>query len=265
MVRALPRILLPLLALAALNAPPRETHAGLNAGATAQLYWQVGNGPASASNVTSSSTPQLLVTLKGLRSIWGADVQLLITGCTGAVPPAWQFQSGGCNDGYATFYVGGRGGTYPSAFSASPPVQGLIWSQNNEYFNAPNCLTPHGTAMLWLSAAGAGGQPRDPGVEYGIWAVYFDLTQTTCAGGPADPGGAAPIGIVPNYRAPCNDVLRGSVMAVLDADGVIDYVPFPMIPGGSLLWDISDFCACYPGFCDPVKTQSWGNLRRMYR
>src|SRR5205814_10491895 len=108
-------------------------------------------GAALSSQGTSSGTPQLLVTVKKLKNFRGADVQLLIQARDYSLTDAWKFAPGSCADGEATFWIGGRGGTYPSAFAAVP---NLSVPQNQEYVDTDECLTPHGTGLLWLSAGG---------------------------------------------------------------------------------------------------------------
>ena len=82
---------------------PRVALAGLNPAATAALYWQTENLVGLSGPLTTSSTPQLVVTLKGVTNFRGADVQIVVSevGCGGSPPlsPAWDFTSGGCNSG----------------------------------------------------------------------------------------------------------------------------------------------------------------------
>lgn len=51
-----------------------EARAGLNAGATARLYWQVETGTGLTDRNSTASTAQLVVTLTGVKSFRGADV-----------------------------------------------------------------------------------------------------------------------------------------------------------------------------------------------
>ena len=247
--------------------------AGLNASATAALYWQdAQTGALASTQGTGVGTPQLVVTVKGVSSFRGADVQLLVSGQSGgAVPAAWQCQSGGCNESGVSFYIGGHGGL-PNAFTSAPAVPGVAVSQNEELYATGTCATPHNFGLLWLTAAGAAGGARNPATEYAVWAVKFDL-RGTAGGGPSDCDGDylhTPMGvcIVANERIPCNDIQRGSVMAVLDGNDAIDYAPFAYSKAYLEWWQ---FCTCYYGYmydpnCSvPVKPNTWGALRRLYR
>ena len=88
-----------LCALAGLAIAPAQ--AGQNAGAVAHLYWQVGNTTADTARLSISGRPKLLVTVTGLVSFRGADIQLLVAANSGGpLPDAWQGNgSNGCNDG----------------------------------------------------------------------------------------------------------------------------------------------------------------------
>lgn len=166
-------------------------HAGLNAGAEARLYWQsTSNGTGLAARDNTSSAPNLLVTVKGLKSLRGVEVQLFINSFDGAgVPAAWHMESGGCADGFATFNPGGRGGLYPNVFNDSVAVPGLHVVENTMLLGTGDCRTHHGIGQFHLAAVGEAGSARNPSREYAIWSINFDLANSTdslgvpCAGG----------------------------------------------------------------------------------
>ena len=109
--------------------------AGQNAGATARMYWQVGTGSGEASRNSTAATAQVVVTVRGIHSFKGADVQLRVQGCSGSLPPAWQAQGGGCAQGAATFQRGGFGGTvYPNIFTSGGSIPGVLQAQNGMYY-----------------------------------------------------------------------------------------------------------------------------------
>ena len=258
------KILLPLVLLAGcvlcIAAP---AHAGLNAGGTGALYWQNGTSAGLANRKSTLDVMQIVVTVKGVSNFRGADVQLLVNGAGGMAPDAWNFTTTGCNAGNMTTWIGGRGGAYPNLFTSAPELQGTQTSQNWMLSDPSSCLTPHGVFLLWLCSAGAAGVARDPGTEYGVWAVKFDLSvnRGQCAGDPGDPNGTTAVCINPNERIPCNDVQRGAVLEILDGNDVIDYLPFAA--GKALLtWGPNEnFC---PGVT-PAAGLTWGQLRKLYR
>ncbi len=246
--------------------------AGLNAGSTAKLYWQNGTTTALTARNSTIGTPQLLVTFIGINNFRGADVQISINALDySGVPPAWQGNgTGGCNDGNWTFYAGGRNGAtstlYPNIFTTSPAVTGIATSQNQEYYNVPNnCITAHGTALLWLSSAGAIGVARVPTTEYGVWAIKFDVSGTV----PCDGDINSPVGMCfnPFKRSPCTDVQRDSACTVLDGNLQKDFPMF--VPGFIWLTWEGDVTPQYPSSNCPAVTpapaKSWGELKRLYR
>jgi hypothetical protein len=238
------------------------SNAGLNAGGTAQLYWQHGTAAPIAARDETVLTPQLLVTAKGLNNFRGADVQLLVNGSNGTLPLDWDYSSTGCNGGNATFYVGGRINA-SNAFTVTPAVSGVVATQDGMVYDPAGaispCITPHGVALLWLSAAGANGAARTAATEYGIWAIKFDLATNQ---GACDPNGPLGLCINPNERIPCGDLQRGAVIAVVDGNTAIDYLPFA---SGKiyLTWSAAGATWC-PGVTPTTKT-SWGSLKKIYR
>ena len=251
--------------------------AGQNAGAVAHLYWQEGTAAALDSPRVTTGTPQLLVTAKGIHSLRGGDVQLLLLPCAGGeFKGAWQGNgTGGCNDGNWSFYVGGPGGAYESLFGASPTLEGLTISSNQEYYKTTAC--GHNTnfdAVLWLHGEGPSGVARDSTVEYGIWAIKFDLRDTSlggpasCPGDLSDPAGAQGVFFWPCNAYPCGGGPNGTVIAVLDGNGSVDYLP---VVGqvGSLYWNSPHPCGPPLGsdLCPTtgIEAASWGQLRSLYR
>ncbi len=243
--------------------------AGLNANATANLYWQNGTAAGLAARNSTLGTPQLAVTATGLVNFRGADVQLVIGALDGSqhLADAWLGNgTGGCNDGNWTFYAGGRGGAYPNAFTTSPAVSGVATSQNQEYYAvAGNCITVYGTGLLWFSSAGAVGASRTSTTQYGIWAIKFDLVSMFCAGDINDP---TPFGVCinPFKRSPCTDVQRPEYMTLLDGNLQKDFIPFNT-NAQYLTWfpaNATGSLANCPGVT-PAASKSWGQLKNLYR
>lgn len=247
--------------------------AGLNAGATCRLYWQNGtNGTALAARDNVAAAANLLVTVKGVNNFQGSDVQIVINALDGNSPPAaWQFQTGGCADGAATFNVGGKGGaTFKNIFSTAPAVAGVIPTQNGMSFNTLNCNTPNHVGLLWLSAAGAAGQARTAATEYGVWSINFDLTAldpadgvTPCAGGAADPAGAKGVCLNLNFRVPCNGPQQVGAIQLLDNNLAVDFATgdngFTFIT-----WNVGVLGSECPKVT-PVGPTTWGKLKKSYR
>src|SRR5207237_1947452 len=65
-------------------------HAGENAGAVARMYWSVADGPGLPGRTSTDGRPQLIVTVQGLKSFRGAEVQLYAGSNDGTpLPGAW--------------------------------------------------------------------------------------------------------------------------------------------------------------------------------
>ncbi len=196
--------------------------AGPNAAASARIYWQTGiNGAGSPNNGSASPNPQFVVTCKGVQNLRGAEVQVLLSGGFGPLTPAWQFEPGGCAEGSAQFYLGGRGGTYPNVFTATPAVPGLVIAQNSALFNTGDCRTPHGVEMLWLSCIGDSGRVRDASKEYAVWAVQFDANTHSPVDGTPCPRALDDLEVqnlvcvFPNFRIPCTQPGHGAAMSLI--------------------------------------------------
>ncbi len=225
---------------------------GANQGATAHAYWIVPGDSASPSRRSDSGQPRLLVTVKGIHNFRGADVQLILTaGDGGRLPDAWQGNPGGCNDGNFTYGLGAVGTRYPSAFNSAPAVPGMVASQDGEVFETGDCRTTHGTGLFWLSVAGAAGEPRDPAKEYALWNIRFDFRGTAhggptdCPGDLGDPSGPRGVVISPNFRIPCNGPQPGAVLAVLDDNLNLDYLPF-VLGNAALGWEANPSAGLSP-------------------
>jgi hypothetical protein len=260
-------------ALIVLTLLPNSAFAGLNSGAQAKLRWQNGaTGSALSSSDAVSPIVQLLITASGISSFRGADVQILFYGMGGSrpVPAAWQFQDGGCASGAAQFFVGGRGGTtYPNAFTSSPAVPGLIVTQNAAWVQAGDCLTPRNRGVLWLSAAGAAGKPRNSGREYALWAVNLDLRGTLsggaadCSGDADDPAGPTSICLSAHERIPCEDQDHGAALLLLDDNNDVDVASYAL-SNSYLTWNQPGPDALCPYDGGAVRT-TWGRMRKAYR
>lgn len=251
---------------------PMAAAAGLNPSASAQMYWQTGtNGAGRGQRDDTTSTPQLVVTVTGVNNIRGADVQIHYWPLRHdlPMPSAWQFQSGGCAAGAAQFLIGGPGGFYPNLFTSSPPVTALATTQDVALFATGDCLTPHGSGLLWLSTLGSLGRERSPLVEYAVWAISFDLRPISsggvanCAGGPSDPSGPVGICLHADHRVPCNDPQREGVLELFDGSATIDVVPF--VAGRSVLTWHAGGVGTQCESETPAPRTTWGRLKSAYR
>ena len=175
-------------------------------------------------------------------------------------PLAWQFQSGGCADGSATFYVGGRGGAYPNAFTAAPAVTGRVDTQNGEHF-AEGPLTPNNTALFWLSAAGAAGQARNPATEYGIWAIKFDVSTTGCTGSVGNSEASVCLG--PHEKQPSTGPDHLATLIIVDENAVKDYAAFDAGFDYLTWFHTTELAALCPAIV-PVHSTTWGQLKRVF-
>ncbi len=245
--------------------------AGLNSGAVAHLYWQgtpTGTGLAARDN--TSGTPNILVTVTGLVEIRGADVQILINALDGnGPPPAWQFQLGGCSEGFATYNVGGKSAA-KNAFNVAPSVLGVVASQNSFNFNTGDCRTNNHTGLFWLSAAGANGGTRTPATEYNLWSINLDLATgveadgvTPCAGGASDPAGPKGVCLNLNFRVPCNGPQLAEGLELIDGSLAQDFVAAP-VGNQFLTWNVGLLAAQCPKVT-PLSGTTWGRLKKSYR
>jgi hypothetical protein len=245
--------------------------AGMNSGGLAHLYWQTGTaGFGKIERDDTTRTPQLVVTLTGINNFRGADIQIYYWALNDSrtVPAAWQFQLGGCAAAAAQFTVGGFGGSYPNIFTTSPAVPQVAVLQNEAIYNTADCVTPHGSGLLWLQAAGTAGVARNSTAEYAAWAIRFDLgapdgsTGHSCAGGYFDPSGGG-ICLYPTWRLPCGNALRVGVAGILDGNLDEDFLPFET-GRLQLTWRAgSRLDGCYNQ--TPARNRTWGLIRRLYQ
>jgi hypothetical protein len=239
---------------------------GLNAGATARIYWLTANSTASTSQSSTSALPKLLITVKGVSSFRGADVQLWEGDDEGVGLPAYlQTQAGGCAEGYDSPRGGGfnsgSAATWPSIFSADPPVPELSVSRPGSLlYNTADCWAPSPWGMIWYSASGSAGVAREPATEYGV----FGLTLVVDYDCMDPPGWPKPAWIWPVCRQSCHSGCMGSAIAITDANGAVDYVPFEAGYGHLTLgyaFPDTRWFAC----TTPVAPATWGSVRRLYR
>lgn len=203
-------------------------HAGANAGARARIYWQVGDGPGLADrNSDSDSMIQVVVTVRGVRDLRGADVQLTLEGA-GSLPPYWQAQPGGCAESLAVFKPGGFGGAYPDAFISGTPIVGMLTMAHGMFYQVRRnpCITPDSTGTIWLATAGAAGEARDSTVEYALCAFRLDLrkARAACPGG-ARAAGSQGLCLYVNNHIPCIRTAPTMAITVVDNLTVKDFVP----------------------------------------
>ena len=260
----LPRTLI--LALLALGIPT-DSLAGLNAGAVAKLYWLTGANAKAAYRDETGCTPKLMVTASGLHNFRGANVQIQLGSDSGALPPSWQFQSGGCaSAGQATLARSGFATGVPSAWDGAT---GVADAQSAMYFNFSTCLTPNGIAVIWLQSAGVSGVNKSPTTEYGLYVVSVDQSSSACAGSCADSAGPAGVCFNLFLKDPCpKTTTSGVFIQVLDGNLDVDNCPvtagFSFLAWNSASNDISQMSGkCY--IAGAVRSTTWGQLRKSYR
>jgi hypothetical protein len=245
---------------------------GLNAGASAHIYWITSSNTASTIGTSYEGYPRCLITVKGVRSFRGAEVQAWVQACDlGELAAAWQAQPGGCAEGADRAYGGGfHSGSatlFPSILTADPPVAALDVSRPGSMFYGPgDCWARSRTATIWYSALGAAGVTRNPTIEYGVFGYTLYLT-SGCEGGLDSPSAPACVWIWPMLRQSCHSGCKGNVIAITDANGDVDYAPFAPL-GRYLSWwgspGVGDMGYLYD-CTTPVAPATWGSVRRLYR
>ena len=244
-------------ALAALTAG--MAFAGQNAGAIGKLYWQVGTAKLAARDNTDC-TPKFVITATGVKNIRGANCQVVVNGLGGNLPPSWQVQSGGCGDGAGALATA-RSGFPTGVTSAWAGGTGLADGQSSMYYNASNCLTPHGTGLIWLETAGTTGVNKTATTEYGLYTVTVDQSSGLCAGDCGDPVGPSGVCLNLYLKDPCpTTTTNGNFIQLLDGALAIDNCT---VPAGfqNLTWNggASGAQLC-PGVTR-IASSSWGKLK----
>jgi hypothetical protein len=248
--------------------------AGLNAGATGKLLWIGSNNKSTNLRDNVTCTPTIGFATTGLKNMKGADVQLIMNGVLGSVPPSWQWWSSpdgsslGCAAAASatTYFRGfsstGVGAAADSIYNAWTGVPGQAGSQDGaEYYQYTGdpCVTPHGVAVIWFSASGTNGVAKVASKTYGLFKLSIDQN-SGCPGDCSDPAGVC---ILVNYRLPCNDPAnpRGAKFVLVGSDNNTDDC---VVPAGLtyLTWNANNNPAC-PGVT-PAATSSWGSLKHMY-
>ncbi|HVP38893.1 MAG TPA: hypothetical protein VMS93_06870 [Candidatus Saccharimonadales bacterium] len=262
--------------VAALAAAPAR--AGPTAGASARLYWMAGtasNSTALSGRNSTASVVYLQVTVRGLVTLRGEDIQLIVNSLdAGGLPPAWQAtQDGGPAGGnFSPRYHTWAAATYPDIFSTPPAVPNHVLGQTGGfilYQLAVNpCLTPHAVGLIWLEEAGAAGEPRGGAVEYGAYGFQMLLGTGCCRGDNVDPAGPIGVCIAPNWRyPPCSDSYGARKMQLLDTNLQLDLIPFEASYEW-LTWHGELKPGSPPNPCwlvTPAQATSWGQIRRLYR
>jgi len=235
--------------------------AGANAGGTAAIYWQTGNTKDAARDNTDC-TPKFVITAKGIKNIRGANCQVVVNGLGGVLPPSWQVQSGGCGDGAGALATARSG--FPSGIvSAWASGTGLADGQSSMYYNASNCLTPHGTGLIWLETAGTTGVTKTATIEYGLYTVVVDQSSGICAGDCMDPAGPRGVCLNLYLKDPCPTTsTNGNFIQLLDGSLLIDNFTVAASVA-TLTWNGNGVQFC-PGVTK-VATSSWGKLKNAYR
>lgn len=234
--------------------------AGQNAGATAKMYWVTTGNAKAAYRDETQCTPKLVITVTGVNSIRGANCQVDVNGLAGTLPPSWQAQSGGCADGAGAFAVA-RSGFPTGVTSVWAGGTGLADGQSSLYYNAGNCLTPHGTGLIWCETAGTTGVAKTATTEYGLYTVTMDQSSGLCAGDCSN--GALGVCLNLYLRDPCpTPTTNGNYIQLLDGPLQIDRCT--VVPGfTNLTWKAGASTNC-PAVTRAT-TSSWGTLKASYR
>ncbi|HVP39514.1 MAG TPA: hypothetical protein VMS93_10060 [Candidatus Saccharimonadales bacterium] len=206
--------------------------AGQNAAARARLYWQAGSACVAGRNSTSDSVVQVVVTVRGVHTFRGAELQLSLRGA-GGLPRAWQAHRGGAAESCGVFLPGGFPvAGHPNLYTTGARVPNLLRGANAMFyqFRKNPCLTPDSTGLVWYQGAGAMGVPRDSSLEYVLYAFRVDLraarAHTAAAGVAAGAADRAGVCVYANYHFPCNTQQPPATLTLLDSDNKLDAVPF---------------------------------------
>jgi hypothetical protein len=257
-------------ALSALSASAGQ--AGVNAGATARLYWMSAASssgtPLTARN-SVASTAAALVTVRGVTSVRGVELQIIVAALdrTG-LPGCWQ---------YASFFSR-QGGWRTATSSVLPP----LLSANNvadgdtavrsvipfkegstiDYHDpAHPQWTPNNCGLIWYQAFApiSYGRIRNPSKEYAV--IGFGITPDT---DPMEEPWCLPVCINPNLRIGYGDHDNVTAILIGDANKSLDLCPFENGYRNLVYGDASLYAGC-PEVTTPATAATWGSVRRLYR
>lgn len=248
--------------------------AGLNAGATGRLMWLTtqNKDTKDACRNSNDASPVLGFAALGVKNLRGCDLQLLLNGVDGQVPPSWQWWSSA--DGSSSGCAAAAGAnTYARGFNstgAAPAADSLYngWvgvpgvadaQSGTQYYQVNPCLTPHNVALIWFTSAGTNGANKVASKRYGLYKLGVDQN-SGCPGDISDPKGVC---IIANFRLPCQDPLnpRGYKFQLLDGGNNIDDCVVESA-FTFLTWMAPCDTRC-PGVT-PAAPESWGKLKNMY-
>jgi hypothetical protein len=242
--------------------------AGLNAGALAHLYFMPSTGstvPVPA-RTSTAATAICLVTVTGVSSARGADVQLIVSGLdTHGLPMCWQVGS------YTGVKEGWRGKTV-TVFAPllgetvdGGAVTGVITINDAsfiDYHDGTNpTFTPNNCGLIQYSASGSVGKTRLTTKEYSV--VGFTMTPDDGTNDPASIP-CIPVCIGPNWRLGTGGHDGFWVMQVADANNVTDFVPFAA-GNVNLVYGTTQYPGGCPEVITPATAKTWGMVKKLYR
>lgn len=147
----------------------------LSAGPVARLYWLEVGKISQSSHSARADSVRILVSLQGVKSLRGLDVQLLVRPTTGdSLPAAWRAALTDPGEGFASipgsFHDTPAG--IPSIFREPPLLRDVSQSQKGEaHLGSPgsDCRIQGDLSHIWLTLAAPHGVTRDPGKEYAVF------------------------------------------------------------------------------------------------
>jgi hypothetical protein len=238
--------------------------AGMNSGASARLYWLSGtSATAGLTTRNSTATPgTALVTLKGMASCRGVDLQIVVAALDGThYPVCWQ------NGNYVPKPDGWKG----TASTILPPLYAttldggkatpVTAKGGDMLFNDPNGYTPNQCGLIWYAVSAGVGKSRDVAKEYGVFGF-----QMTPDDGTVDPLSVPchAVCISPNWRIGTGGYDTRNAVLVSDATNALDFVAFETGYRNLVYGDPTDFTLC-PEVTTPASSNTWGKVKRMYR
>jgi hypothetical protein len=238
--------------------------AGLNSAASAHLYWlsaASSSGTVLASRTSVAPTAVGLVTLTGLASCRGIDLQIVIaaTDAHTGYPLCWQ------NGAYTPKGDGWRQTTatilppmYATTLDGGKATPVNAMSGNIIYQDPVNPQwTPNGCALIWFAQSAGVGKARSISREYG--AFGFSIMPST-----ADEDlPCQPVCLNPNWRNGTGGHDNFNVLQLADAANALDFVAFAA-GHKNLVYGDSQMNGC-PEVTTPASSNTWGQVKRMYR
>jgi len=165
-------------------------------------------------------------------------------GYNGAVSPAWQFETGGCDaQRYAVNFVSAQGAPCPEIpLTQTATILDYSPATGSAFIERP----------LTMAIASHNAAPTDPTRTYLLMTVDFDLSHATVDGDPTP-------GLCTGADEPaCWSILQASYL-----DPANNELPFALFQTEAL-WNTPGRTSC-PGRCDPARPTTWGAIKAQYR